>query len=566
MNGYQNVEMDIFAEHFNLMRTYFFNQQLIYTQPPKNIAENAIHDSKQLEDTIRSQILSGKYQLALGSIAQLHHNSLERAPIFYIYQAIDLILRNAPQKEIQKALSNAEEHRSKGELIGEITSTRALLESYLGDPVLGIELSLKSLSKLSEDNFFFRNLIQRNLGIAYTIKANYRKAANWFEAMLLSSHKLGDIGGSLAAYNHLTYLRKVQGRFREAGVIYRKAIEFIKQYQLEQLPHSIKIISGYGHLLLQWHELEQAKSYLKKAIRTASSSDILYAQSAYHNLSEAYIRENDLRSALGNIQDCRKLLQESNYPYANFTKQLMLATEARINLEKGNISQSYAWLKACGFQELPPEDLYDYFGDQLGYILPIAARIYLSMDRTDEAVEVLNRSIPKFMHAGANAYLIRSLNVLAIAYHKRGQRIKATNTLIKAVELGKPENNIGDFIFVSQDLVPLLYAVLESGVETEFCSKLIAKFADFKSCNKKNKMNYLDPLSNRERDVLSLIARGMTNKEIAIKLFLSSNTIKSHSIKIYKKLNVKNRTQAVSKARLLGILPENYSSIYKSSA
>jgi LuxR family maltose regulon positive regulatory protein len=65
----------------------------------------------------------------------------------------------------------------------------------------------------------------------------------------------------------------------------------------------------------------------------------------------------------------------------------------------------------------------------------------------------------------------------------------------------------------------------------------------------------MDPLSPREMDVLSLISKGMSNQEIANALFLSKNTIKSHNINIYRKLNVNNRNQAVCKAQLLGILP-----------
>ena len=63
-------------------------------------------------------------------------------------------------------------------------------------------------------------------------------------------------------------------------------------------------------------------------------------------------------------------------------------------------------------------------------------------------------------------------------------------------------------------------------------------------------------------DVLKLISEGLTNQEIAQRLYLSTNTIKSHSIKIYRKLNVNNRNQAVSKARLLGILPSSQGQDY----
>jgi len=65
----------------------------------------------------------------------------------------------------------------------------------------------------------------------------------------------------------------------------------------------------------------------------------------------------------------------------------------------------------------------------------------------------------------------------------------------------------------------------------------------------------VEPLSEREREVLGLLAKGLTNPEIAARLFLSPNTIKVHARNLYGKLGVHNRTQAVVRARDLGILP-----------
>ena len=70
-----------------------------------------------------------------------------------------------------------------------------------------------------------------------------------------------------------------------------------------------------------------------------------------------------------------------------------------------------------------------------------------------------------------------------------------------------------------------------------------------------HKSELVEPLSEREIEVLQLIAIGLSNREIASRLFLSQNTVKVHSRNIYGKLDVHNRTQAVARARVLGILP-----------
>ncbi len=114
-------------------------------------------------------------------------------------------------------------------------------------------------------------------------------------------------------------------------------------------------------------------------------------------------------------------------------------------------------------------------------------------------------------------------------------------------------------MIVGSKLIPLLYETLSAGIAPEFTSKLLTYLAALRPGQKNpvNDLGNIDTLSQREMDVLKLLSEGLTNQEIAQKLYLSTNTIKSHSIKIYRKLNVNNRGQAVSKARLLASCPPN---------
>jgi LuxR family maltose regulon positive regulatory protein len=562
MNLYQRSERDCFSEHFNLLHAQFFDPHPISIPVQHIIPMGEIYNNTSLiEKEIQSQLLAGKYSDCLNFIHSLPQIYFRHAPVLSIYQAIAMLFNEDPEQDIEALLSQTEEQNSDGQLKGEIIAVRALISSYRGNQDRGIQLSLKALPKISLENTFFTHFLERNLGIAYMIKGKLHEAAMWYEKLLLSSHKLQDFHGILTAYNYLTCIRKVQGRLKEAGVIYKKALSVIEEHNLEEYPHSIKIIAGYGHLLIQWHKIEGAKKYLRKAIKIAKRTDTLLAQKAFQDLSEVFIRENDLRSALANIQECRQHFQQNNSDYFQLINELLLATEARIHLEAGRIDQAAAWLRTSGFESVSPQEIYEKFGDQLGYLLPVAVNVYLAKGMTDEALDLLNGTIPKYLHAGANTYLIRSLAALAVTYHKMGNTAKAKKVLLKAIDLGKPEDNFGDFVFVGRGLMPLLYEIMQSGIETIFSRKLLSIFSNCakRKSSEVNLLGSTDPLSNRELDVLRLIARGMTNREIAGTLYLSANTIKSHSIKIYRKLDVNNRTQAVSKARLLGILPSEFS-------
>ena len=510
-----------------------------------------------LQSHAEALLLSGHYDTFLQFVAELDPDYGKQAPVLLAYRAAAMLFCEYSQQSILAALDQAEELTPKGRLAGEIGAIRAILQSFTTDPEEGIALSIKALEKIDPKRAFFRNLLMRNLGIAYLIQNDLVNATLWFEQLLRSSFEIEDWGGVLAAYTHLTSIRKIQGRLKEAGVIYKKALTFIEEKHLELMPDAIKIVSGYGQLLLHWHQIEKAKAYFKRAIQLGKKTDIYYTHSAYHGLCEAYILENDSRSALTTIQELRYLTQGKQDLYQSLHDQQTLAMEARVHLTAGRIERAFIWLVSSGIDQASPDELLTRFGYDLGLILPVAARIYLAKNQTEKAIQLLEGTIPYFVRQNANAYLTSAYSTLAIAHQQAGHQDKAVGALTKAIELAESEDNFGDFMVVGEKLTPLLYETLSAGIAPSFTSQLLSYLSTFQPSHRSsiNDLGNIDPLSHREMDVLRLISEGLTNQEIAQKLYLSTNTIKSHSIKIYRKLNVSNRNQAVSKARLLGILP-----------
>jgi LuxR family maltose regulon positive regulatory protein len=174
----------------------------------------------------------------------------------------------------------------------------------------------------------------------------------------------------------------------------------------------------------------------------------------------------------------------------------------------------------------------------------------------DRAIEVLKAAIPQFMHQGANSYLIRALTALSVAYVHKEQHHLALNAFEKAVKLAQPEENVGDFLVMGRTLAPVLKLASKHANLGEYSSRLInlLQLEAVHKTRSSERETGSSTLSQRELDVLSLIEDGLTSREIAEALYLSRNTIKSHRSSIYRKLNVGTRDQAISKARMLGIL------------
>jgi LuxR family maltose regulon positive regulatory protein len=149
----------------------------------------------------------------------------------------------------------------------------------------------------------------------------------------------------------------------------------------------------------------------------------------------------------------------------------------------------------------------------------------------------------------------------AAAFQAEGDTAQASTTLERALTLAEPGGFIRVFVDEGPPMARLLYEALNRGIAPDYVRRLLAAFPMAEpekaepSRAQTAKPELVEPLSERELEVLQLIAEGLTNPEIAARLFLALNTVKTHSRNIYGKLGVHSRTQAVSRARALGLLP-----------
>ncbi len=157
--------------------------------------------------------------------------------------------------------------------------------------------------------------------------------------------------------------------------------------------------------------------------------------------------------------------------------------------------------------------------------------------------------------------LLKLMLVLQLLAHQAaGASEKAMHQLQEALALAGPGGLLRPFVDEGVPMARLLYTALTCGVEPGFVRQLLAAFPTanaeptLSSTPPEVEAGLIEPLSEREIEVLQFIAEGLTNQEVANRLYLSLHTVKVHARNIYGKLGVKNRTQAVAKARASGIL------------
>ncbi|UCC65824.1 MAG: hypothetical protein JSV36_19195 [Anaerolineae bacterium] len=191
----------------------------------------------------------------------------------------------------------------------------------------------------------------------------------------------------------------------------------------------------------------------------------------------------------------------------------------------------------------------------------------MAQDRPGEALALLESLLAMVVKQGRNDLLIEIQVLRALAFQKRGDVAPAMAALERALSLAEPGGYVRVFVDEGPPMARLLYEAAAHGIAPEYVSRLLAAWdeetKDREGRTKERDSSFfrrpasvlVEPLSERELEVLHLIADGLSNREIAGRLFISLSTVKGHASSIYGKLAVNSRTQAVARARVLGILP-----------
>jgi LuxR family maltose regulon positive regulatory protein len=305
-----------------------------------------------------------------------------------------------------------------------------------------------------------------------------------------------------------------------------------------------------GEVLYEWNCLEEAEQHIRDGLQANEPwRNIMTDGFGLLALARVLQAKGDYAGAMQVVEKFETRLQEHSQP-REFDEDLR-TLRVRLQLDGGDLQKAAHWADQIHLSE-------DFALHEECYWLTLA-RIRLAQGRYAEAEKMLSGNVT-LITAGSRITRKLESNLLLAAALAGGNRVpEAFGLIASSLAMAEPEGYIRVFLNVGESARELLSAYLRSAAPGHkiYAQKILDAFSPASQAGSPGPQpgGLIEPLSGRELEVLQLIAMGMTNQAIARHLIVSPGTVKAHTAGIYRKLDVANRTEAVARARQLGILP-----------
>jgi LuxR family maltose regulon positive regulatory protein len=399
------------------------------------------------------------------------------------------------------------------------------------------------------------------LGLAYWASGDLEAAHQKFSEGLA-----GNIYAIINGAFILADMKITLGHLHEAISTCERALQLAAEHGEPMHLGAEDVYTGISHLHRERGDLETAAQDLSRSKLLGEKVELPEWQ---HRWCVAQAR---LKQTQGFLDDALDLLDEAERLFIRTALpdvRPIAAMKARVWVVQGRLAEALSWARERG---LSADDdlsfLREFEHITLARILIAQASSPITQHKGEpkdgsnhEAIGLLERLLKAAEEGCRMGSVIEILALQALAYKAQGDTPQALISLERALTLAEPEGFIRIFADEGPPMAGLLYEALSSGIAPDYVRRLMAAFPVEEqgetelSESQDSQSDLIEPLSERELEVLRLIAEGLTNREIGERLFLSLNTIKAHTRNIYGKLDTHNRTQAVARARTLGIMP-----------
>ncbi len=441
-----------------------------------------------------------------------------------------------------------------------IATARAYIAQARGDSPGTVYQAQRALELLPSNDHLKRGPAAALLGLAQWASGDLEAAHDSIASAMSSFQQAGHLNFALSCTYGLADIRVTQGRLHEAVGTYERSLQLA-------LKHGMQMPRGTADLYLGLSELHHEQGDLAGAERLLGKSQELGEQAALPDWPYRFCRaqagmkksHGDLDGALDRLDQAERLYFRSPVPEV----RPLPAIRARAWLSLGRVQDALNWVRERG---LSVDDDLHYLAEFEHITL---TRVLLALHASGQdlasirsAQTLLGRLLQTSTAGGRTGTVIEIHILQALALQAQGDMPAALAILEQALTLAEPEGYIRVFADEGQPMARLLSAAAGRTKLPGYIATLLAAFGQQNELPKAvappissaAASPLIDPLSQRELEVLQLIAHGLSNQAISARLVVALTTVKGHNQRIFDKLQVRSRTEAIARARELGLL------------
>jgi len=506
----------------------------------------AAHDVERAERLMEGEGIPLHFR---GAVAPVLHwlESLPKAvldtrPSLWVRYA-SLLLVNGQTTGVEEKLQAAEAALQGSEpddmtrdLVGQIAADRATLALTQYEAETMLAQSRRALEYLHPDNLAVRATAHWTLGVAYFLQGDRARARRAYTETIALSQAAGESFTTILATLGLGNIQEADNQLSLAAETYRRVLQLLGD---QPLPLASEAHLALARICYEWNDLEAALAHGRQSLQLARQFDRAIDRFV---LCEVLLAR--LQLAQGDVAGAAALLAEAGQSARqhNFVDRLpeVAAAQVLLLLGQGNLA---AAAHLAQMHELPISQ----------------ARVHLAQGDPSAALAMLSSWREQVEARGWQDERLKVMVLQAVALRAHGEQDQAVHLLCDALSLAEPGGFIRLFVDEGRPMAHLLSEAAAIGLMPDYIGKLLSVCEAEQQKSENNSypppaQPLIEPLSQRELEVLHLMAQGLSNQEMSERLFLALSTVKGHNRNIFGKLQVQRRTEAVARARELGLL------------